>query len=164
MTREQLEQSFTVTETTLTNALQRLCTDGRVVHADGVWVAQSFEVPVGTEEGWEAAVCDHFRAVANAIGKKLATRGSQSNDTIGGATLTFSVHPAHPNQAEVYGLLQRIRGDVGQLWNTVADHNRQYPPPPDADRVTFYFGQNITPHAQEGVESPSPEVSDVESA
>jgi hypothetical protein len=153
MTREQLEQSFAAPVATVASAIERLCADGRVTQAGGALVAESFEIPVGTEEGWEAAMCDHFRAVANAIGKKLATRGSQVGDTIGGATLTFTVHELHPRRAEVHGLLQRVRAELGQLWRDVAEYNRQNPPPPDADRVTFYFGQNVTPNASELAEA-----------
>jgi predicted transcriptional regulator len=152
LTREQLEQSFAVPASTVASAIQRLCADGRITESGGALVAESFEIPVGTEEGWEAAMCDHFRAVATAIGKKLATRGSQLGDTIGGATLTFTVHESHPRRAEVHGLLQRVRGEVGELWREVVEHNREHPPPPDAERVTFYFGQNVTPNVSEAAE------------
>ncbi len=104
--REALSQLFGLEENKLQEALSRLCADGRVVESDGVFVAQSFEIPVGAEEGWEAAICDHFRAVATAIAAKLSTRTSQKSDRVGGATMSFTVYDGHPKQAEVYGLLE----------------------------------------------------------
>ena len=69
---------------------------------------------------------------------------SSRADTLGGATLGFVVHPDHPYQKEVYGLLQKIRQEVNQLWDKVTAYNDQHPDPeiPKA-KVWFYFGQNI---------------------
>ncbi len=159
MSREQLENHFATSPAILSEAIERLCADRRVIEADGVLAAQSFEIPVGSEEGWEAAACDHFRAVATALGAKLGNRSSQLGDRVGGGTLTFTVHEQHPRRDEVYALLQRVRQDVGQLWREVAEFNRDSPPPADADRVTFYFGQNVTSRGAELTET----VSDLES-
>jgi hypothetical protein len=147
--RDDLERNFAASPAMIASAIERLRADGRVTDTEGLLTAQSFEIPVGAEEGWEAAVCDHFRAVATAIGKKLSTRSSDAIDTIGGATLSFTVHETHPKKEEVYGLLQRVRGEVGALWREVAEHNRLHPPPAESDRITFYFGQNVTPRAME---------------
>ncbi len=147
--RSALAEQFTVDGNKLDQALERLCADHRVVQQDGEFVAQSFEIPVGAEEGWEAAVCDHFRAVATAIAAKLSTRTSRVTDRVGGATLGFTVYDGHPKQAEVYALLEKVRAQVGELWREVAEINRQAPPPADAERVTFYFGQSVTPRAEE---------------
>jgi hypothetical protein len=148
MSRERLQETFAASSEIFSGAIENLCSDGRVVETDGLLVAQSFEIPVGAEEGWEAAACDHFRAVANALGAKLGSRNSRSGDRVGGGTLTFSVHREHPHREQVYGLLERVREDVGELWRTVAEYNRQHRPPADAERVTFYYGQNVT--ASEG--------------
>jgi hypothetical protein len=147
--REALAQQFNVEPGKLEEALSRLCKDGRAVEQNGQFVAQSFEIPVGAEEGWEAAICDHFRAVATAIAAKLSTRTSQPSDRVGGATLGFTIYDGHPKQAQVYQLLERVRAQVGELWREVAEINRQAPPPADAERVTFYFGQSVTPRADE---------------
>lgn len=147
--RQALAQQFGATDDRLAAALERLFDDGRVVERDGHCVAESFEIPVGAEEGWEAAICDHFRAVAAAIASKLSTRGSHASDRVGGATLTFTVYDGHPRQQEVYRLLADVRARVGTLWKEVAEANREHPPPPEADRVTFYFGQYFTPRAGE---------------
>jgi hypothetical protein len=144
-----LSHLFGLDENKLQEALSRLCADGRVVESEGVFVAQSFEIPVGAEEGWEAAICDHFRAVATAIAAKLSTRTSRKSDRVGGATMSFTVYDGHPRQAEVYGLLEDIRTRVGALWRDVAEINSRVVPPPEADRVTFYFGQSVTPNVVE---------------
>ena len=103
-------------------------------------------IPVGSERGWETAVFDHFRALATAVAAKLrlATGRSQLNDVIGGSTLSFSVAPGHPFEAEVYGLLQRVRGELNALWDRVSAHNAAHPLDPEQRvEVTFYFGQNV---------------------
>jgi hypothetical protein len=82
--------------------------------------------------------------VATAIGTKVATPSSRGDDTVGGSTLCFTVHADHPKRAAVLDLLRRMRVELGGLWQEVADYNRERPPPSDAERVTFYFGQNVT--------------------
>ena len=46
---------------------------------------------------------------------------------LGGATLSFDVHPGHPHEKAVYGLLRRVRGEVNALWNAVTEYNRAHP-------------------------------------
>lgn len=131
-------------------ALDQLMRDGRVSceNIDGRMMlrASGFVVPVGSEQGWEAAIFDHFRAVATAIGSKVRQRAlrSQSEDRIGGATLSFDLYAGHPKENEVYGLLQKVRADVNVLWNEVSALNRQHPiAENERVRVWFYLGQSI---------------------
>jgi hypothetical protein len=133
-------------------AISALIDDGRI-SADSSDLDQALlrctelRIPVGSEQGWEAAVFDHFRAMANAIGAKLRATGARSDerDLVGGTTLTFSLRAGHPHEQEVYGLLRRVRDDVHAVWDRVHAHNLQHPIPPDERvEVTFYFGQ----HAQ----------------
>jgi hypothetical protein len=103
-------------------------------------------VPVGSESGWEAAVFDHFSAVARAIAAKVQKRAlrSEVSDVVGGATLTFEIADGHTLEREVMGLLARVRADVNDLWARVASENAAHPlEDKDIRRVTFYFGQNI---------------------
>jgi hypothetical protein len=105
-----------------------------------------FLVPVGSEHGWEVAVFDHFRAVATAIASKLTRRNlrSETNDRVGGATLVFDISEQHPYAERVYGLLQRVRSDVNQLWQEVSAYNQTHRPSEDElVRVTFYAGQSV---------------------
>lgn len=134
----------------------RLLSEERVLReADGDDAplrASPLLIPLGTELGWEAAVLDHFRAVAKAIAAKVR-RGrprSAEDDIVGGATLSFKVQPNHPHWRRVLELLARTRGDVNALWNEVEEHNVAHPfPDEDATRVWFYFGQYVEPDRTE---------------
>jgi hypothetical protein len=142
-TREELRKQLGQAVALLEPSLERLLGDGRVTERDGSLIATTFDIPVGSELGWEAAVSDHFRAVATAIAAKLKLGRSDSGDQVGGATLSFLVYPDHPHEQAVYGLLARTRAQCDALWEQVSEFNRQQPPPDDAARVTFYFGQNV---------------------
>ena len=90
---------------------------------------------------------DHFQAGAKAIAHKLRLIGAvdaKDQDLIGGATLTFDIKNGHPMEAEIKGLLKRVRDDANELWNRLKDHNEQHPIADDERRrVVFYFGQDI---------------------
>lgn len=143
--RQQLQGRLRADAEAFEAALEELLSSRRIVaRQDGersVYEAQSFHIPVGAEQGWEAAVCDHFGAVATTIASKLNSPQSRADDTVGGSTLRFTVYPEHPMYEEVRGLLRRVRGEVTDLWSRVHEYNRQHPPPDDAQKVTFYFGQ-----------------------
>jgi hypothetical protein len=128
-------------------ALAALLADGRVRwNTQGnALQADVFVVPVGATQGWEAAVFHHFSAVASAIAAKVQRGpGSRADDRIGGATLAFDVCQGHPYEAEVYGLLAKVRTEVNEVWNRVAAHNRSHPIDDSVKvKVGFYFGQNI---------------------
>jgi len=77
---------------------------------------------------------------------KLRARatGAPSGD-LGGTTLHFGIHPGHPYEPRVTGLLARIRAELDAFWKEVAAYNLKHPTPDDeATRVTFYFGQVVT--------------------
>jgi hypothetical protein len=149
-------------------AIDTLIDDGRIeqVSADNdpMLRCTQLHIPVGAEQGWEAAVFDHFRAAATAIGAKLrrSSTRSQRGDLIGGATLSFSIEDGHPFEAEVYGLLARVRDDVNALWSRVSEHNRAHPMDPSKRiEVTFYFGQNVVaPDCEKHGDKRAAEVSD----
>jgi hypothetical protein len=146
-TRPTLAQALSSTPDEIERAVSLLIADGRVQRVgEGEDLrADSFVVRVGEKRGWEAAVFDHFSAVASAIAAKVQRGpGSRADDRGGGATLSFDLYAGHPNEAEVYGLLARIRADVNELWSRVSTENRSHPIA-DADKVkvTFYFGQRV---------------------
>lgn len=132
-------------EELVSTAMDSLTAQGRVIIRDGKFMPEPMVIPVGSEAGWEAAVFDHFQAVAGAITMKLrqgATR-STPDDTTGGSTLTFEIDREHPAAARVLGLLERVRSDVFALWNEVETLNATRPlDERTARRVTFYFGQS----------------------
>jgi hypothetical protein len=127
-------------------ALDSLTVEGRVTSQYGKLTPIAMVIPVGSEAGWEAAVFDHFQAVAGAITMKLrqgATR-STHDDTIGGSTLTFEIDVGHPHAPKVLGLLERVRAEVFTLWNDVEACNAQRPlDEQTSQRVTFYVGQSV---------------------
>ncbi len=144
-TRAELVQSLPFAGSLVDGAIATLMADGRIENTNGRLSAETFLVPVGSEQGWEAAVFDHFSAVANAIISKLR-RGARSDakDVVGGATLTFEVAPGHPHEDEVYGLLERVRKDVNDVWARVMQHNEKHPVDDSTKvKVTVYFGQNV---------------------
>jgi hypothetical protein len=137
-------------------ALAELEREGRVERdPSGLLRASAVHIPVGATSGWEAAVFDHYQALCKAIAAKvrLGPR-SLDSDRIGGATLTFHVHPGHPLEARVYGLLREIRAELNTLWQEVVAHNRAHPVEEDGKaKVTFYFGQNVERAETEAAEA-----------
>lgn len=127
-------------------ALDSLVAGGRLTKKDGKLTPEPMVIPVGAEAGWEAAVFDHFQAVAGAITMKLrqgATR-STPDDTTGGSTLTFELDTSHPALERVLGLLEHVRSEVFALWNEVEMLNATRPlDQQTARRVTFYVGQSV---------------------
>jgi len=136
-------------------AIQILIRERRLTRGeDGTLAATDLVIPVGATEGWEAAVLDHFRAVASAIAAKAAGgKQSSATDEIGGATLTFSLHAGHPLEARVRGLLAGVRAEVNALWREVTAYAAEHPASDDDLKVTFYVGQMVS-SAEDGPTSP----------
>jgi hypothetical protein len=146
----QIKASFPIEEGAVEQAVKMLIDDGRVTidynTRPPVLTTQTVVIPVGTEQGWEVAVSDHFRAVATAIASKVrrGTPYSSQADIVGGATLSFDVYAGHPYEAEVYGLLTQVRADINTLWSKVANYNRRHSVTDrERHKVVFYFGQNV---------------------
>jgi hypothetical protein len=126
-------------------AIEPLIERGSITVRDDRLYAELLVIPVGAGEGWEAALFDHYHAVVTALRTKLRMGKTQSShlDMVGGATLTFDVHPEHPLRADVLALLPKVRADVNALWEQVETYNRTHPVPADrAEQVCFYFGQS----------------------
>jgi hypothetical protein len=133
--------------TEVEGALSSLRSQGRVSDGPAGLFTTGVNVPVGSEQGWEAAVFDHYQSVVTAITRKV-TRGaprSSAEDVVGGTTITFELHKDHPLRAEVRGLLSRMRGEVNDLWLRVGEHNKTHPQPEaETETVSFYFGQSTS--------------------
>ncbi len=140
-------------------AIEELVNSGRLRRNHGTLHASNVVVPLGTEQGWETAVLDHFRTVAVAIAQKV--RGgftpSKLDDRTGGSTFTFTIDENSPHGQVVLGLLAETRTRVQALWDEVAAHNQQHPPDPQTSlRITFYLGQLTQPSPDTEVDaSPS---------
>jgi hypothetical protein len=154
-------------------AVQALIRDGRLRRdapsADAELHAEDLVVPVGATHGWEVAVHDHFRAVANAIASKLQQGSVQSrgSDIVGGATLSFDVSAEHPYRTQVVALLAEVRERANALWNEVEAFNARKPlAEAERERVFFYFGQyleaapGVETEAEGGLDEESEEVGD----
>lgn len=145
---DELRSRVTCSDAQWETALNKLVQDGRVrveQTSDGPqFHAQNFLIRVGSERGWESAIFDHFQAVTSAIGAKL-TRGTTRAglaDQIGGSTLRFQIEPGHPFEADVLGLLGRVRAELDEFWQRVSDYNDKHPIDPERRiDVCFYYGQ-----------------------
>jgi hypothetical protein len=132
------------------SVVQRLAASSRIVQAVGTDEApiepSPLVIPLGTEMGWEAAVLDHFRAVASAIAAKLktGTTRAEEKDAVGGTTLSFKIGREHPYRARVLGLLSRTRQEAIGLWDEVEAYNASRAPVEgESSSVWFYFGQYL---------------------
>ena len=141
---ESIARELLLPEEACVDALNELVATGRASEEEGVYRSARCVVPLGTARGWEAAVYDHFRAMALAIGTKASNPGATQGDLIGGSTATFELGPEHPQREEVLGLLSRTRAEVSALFSRATEYNDRHPPKEGATRVTFYFGQHVT--------------------
>jgi predicted transcriptional regulator len=146
---EELTAELTIDRSAVERALATLLTEQRVTlrpgHGEPRYEASSFFIPLGAEHGWEAAVCDHFTAVATAIGIKLG-KGARTtaNENVGGATYAFNIHDAHPARERVLALLREERERVSALWEEACQYNVAHPVDESMmTSVTFYFGQSV---------------------
>jgi hypothetical protein len=145
-TRAELAASLSVDESIARAAVDELVRSGRVTEEAGRLTSGNVALPLGAEQGWEAAVVDHFRAVAVAIATKVrdGLAGAKASDRVGGSTFTFTVTPGHPFEAEVYEQLRKVRLSAQSLWDKVAAYNEDHPPDPEqSTRVSFYVGQAV---------------------
>lgn len=145
LTRAELAQLLGQEPALVERVVDDLLEQNRITEREGRLHAELLIVPVGADEGWEAALFDHYHAVVRALSTKLRLGKAQSrhSDVVGGATLTFDLHKGHPQRAEVYGLLASVRTQLNALWEQVEAHNRAHPVPEgEAEEVCFYFGQS----------------------
>jgi hypothetical protein len=104
-----------------------------------------FEVPLGTTQGWEVAVLDHYQAMVTAITRKLALGNARSGmgDVVGGSTWSLDVWNGHPLKAEASGTLSKVRSMIENLRERIDAYNAANPPQVPLSRVVFYLGQYV---------------------
>jgi AraC-like DNA-binding protein len=128
-------------------ALAELTGSGRVQYdpESARYCSAQFEVPFGTERGWEAAVLDHYQALVTAIAMKLGlgSEAAHLKDVVGGSTWTLDVWPGHPHEAEARGTLARIRTSVEELRKKIDAYNASEKRSSAADRIVVYVGQYL---------------------
>jgi hypothetical protein len=126
------------------SALAVLIGQGRVVldTAGACYRADHCVITYGDEQGWEAALFDHYQAVLTAIGHKVTMGGARSKvgELVGGSTYHFDLYRGHPSEAKVQGLLQSTR----EVASALRFETDAHPAPKGAEtyRVIFYMGQN----------------------
>jgi hypothetical protein len=161
LTLQQVADALKLSETDCKHAIDRLLGEGRVralpAAQDGQnpqdahdgrgtrYASERFDVPVGAEGGYEAALLDHFQALVAAICVKLRAGAarSQADDATGGGTYTFAVWPGHPLEDEARSLLPRVRALVNDLRERVDRHNTGIEHPTAQAPVVFYMGQYV---------------------
>jgi hypothetical protein len=146
VTRDELIASLPVDRLVVERAIEELLSSGRLEQVDAELRSGNMVLPLGGDQGWEAAVLDHFRAVATAVASKVraGATGSRVSDNVGGSTFTFTVGAGHPLDEAVCDLFRRTRLEAQALWDRVAAFNVAHPPAADqASRVTFYVGQSV---------------------
>jgi hypothetical protein len=138
-----------LTEPTCRVALDALLDKG-VVHEHRrderiEYTAESFEVPFGTEQGWEAAVLDHFQALVAAVTRKLAlgSVSAQFSDVVGGSTWSLDVWDGHPLAAEALATLTRVRTALEDLRRRIDEYNADHTQRGRSRRVVVYTGQYV---------------------
>ena len=149
VTMDQLLELVPMDETSSRQALDKLVKDGRVARSDPsgqvVYSCDGCFIPQGSDDGWEAAVFDHYQALVTAVCTKLA-RGTSATDgeIIGGSTYSYFVWDGHPMRGEVVSFLQRTREQAAALRARVAKYNATSDLPQDQmTRVISYVGQTI---------------------
>ncbi len=146
-TAEDLERQLGVDGTRIAEALAELSSSDRVVRENGQLKANNVVIPVGSD-GKEAAMLDHFAAVAKVIAKRASATTVDPGE--GGATFMFSIHRGHPFEKDVLALFREHRAAVAALWDKVSAHNKSVGlERSDADQVTFYLGQFTQPAERE---------------
>jgi hypothetical protein len=147
--RAELAESLHLPESQCERAIARLLAEGRIreQNEDGEarYASERFDVPVGSEGGWEAAVLDHFQALVAAVCVKLRAGASRSlpDDATGGGTYTFDVWPGHPLEDEARTMLARTRAQVIDLRARIDAHNQGETAPSGSTPVVFYLGQYV---------------------
>lgn len=130
-----------VFEPSLTRLMEAGCIELDEGEGPAVYRSSRLVVPLGASAGWEASVFDHFKAVVNTITARLT--GERQNQGVGGSTFTLEVWKGHPCAEEVYGVLTRLRQELGDLRRRVDAHNAVHGVPDDYDRVVLYAGQHV---------------------
>ena len=137
----------TVPPDLIRETVSHLLEQGRVHSLSGnadVFESNECVLSVDQQEGWEAAIFDHFQAVANVIASCSQERNTSERNVVGGSTFHYDVDEGHPLQNEVLTFFRRVREQGSDLRRRVDEYNRErVDRPVQPFRVAFYAGQNI---------------------
>lgn len=107
--------------------------------------ATGYHIEPETEEGFQAALWDHFHTVVRAICRKVRMRShlAQLRDVDGGTTFSFDIPADHPLYGEVSGFLAETRVRMEDWLTRVQALDAATPPEVPRARVTIYTGQMV---------------------
>lgn len=156
--RAELMRQVPAPESAIAEQLRQLVADGRLKtreHAGAaVYACDTILIDYGDDEGWQAALFDHYQALVTAMCTKLrrGTRHAAADESIGGSTYHFDIWPGHPLEAEVLGLLGGLRIHALDLCERVQVVNAKIAPelPTRVRRVTAYVGQTVIEEEEDG--------------
>jgi len=151
MSAEQIAERTKLKNDELNSAISRLLEAERIVEEHDkngtVYSSRKFEVMLGSQVGWEAAVFDHYQSLVKTICCKLRLEPTSSiQDVIGGSTYTFVVWPGHPMEREIESELGSYRKRMSELRKRVDDYNEKQRIPERHKKVVSYHGQCVIEH------------------
>ncbi len=129
--------------------VEALRTAGKIVEArsdDGAvtFKASGYHIEPESEEGFQAALWDHFHVVVRAICKKVRMRRHlQATATNGGTTFSFDIPVGSPLYGEVSGFLGEMRTRMEDWLQRVVALDAATPAEVPRARVTIYTGQMV---------------------
>ncbi len=150
-----LGQLSAVKQDDLQASLERLKTEGKIRSLtqddEEFFTCEQLIIPVGSADGWEASVLDHFQAMTLAIVKRAqqttkgmsivpGSTGSTGPVGSGGSTYHFELSADHPLRHEVHALLSTLRQQVTDLRKRVDEETARLNLQP-TQRISFYMGQ-----------------------
>jgi hypothetical protein len=138
-------------------ALARLVAQGMAAEQKGqyapLYSCERCVIPFGDDQGWEAAVFDHYQAMVTALVTKLRSgkRRAALADKVGGSTFVFDLYDGHPLEGEVLGFLANTRAHGLSLRARIDALAAEQPAPPGARalRVVAYVGQSVAENDEE---------------
>jgi DNA-binding MarR family transcriptional regulator len=148
---EQLAQLTPISPARIASLIEQLVADGRAQRTAGVdgprYGVPSLVIDYGDDEGWQAALFDHYQAMVSAMCTKLRSGQTRAGarDYVGGSTYHFDLWQGHPLEAEVLQVLADTRARVRTLCERVQRINDEQAPDvlSGARRVTAYVGQTV---------------------
>jgi hypothetical protein len=113
-------------------------------------------LPLHLREGWEAAVFDHFQAMANVIAQRAeAADSAAQSPLLGGSTFHFDLHEDHPLRDQATGIFQRIRRELSDLRARIDHENQTWAKPVRRPfRLVLYVGQHVTDDLEQPPQNP----------
>ena len=150
LTESEIMEHVPLDSAVFEQAIAALLDDGRVSRQEEddtvTYQADAYRIPMGSPNGWEAAVFDHYQAVVTTLSQKVGGGHTMATmkDVVGGSTFCYDLWDEHPQSDEVEGLLAEFRARCFDVQGRVEEHAAQTPEQDRRNprRVTVYVGQS----------------------